>query len=61
MCVGVSPCVYVCTPHVRLTPNGGQNRVSDLLELELQVVVTAMWALRIEPMSSGRAASVINC
>lgn len=38
-----------------------QKRVTDLLELELQTVVSAMWVLEIEPRSSGRATSARNC
>lgn len=32
-------CMYVCTPHLS-GAQGGQNRASDILELELQMVVT---------------------
>jgi hypothetical protein len=42
-------CMYVCV------------RMSDLLELELWIIVNAMWVLRIEPGSLGRASSALNC
>ena len=53
ICVCV--CVCVCGVH------GGQKRVSDPLELELQVVVSRlMWVLVTELRSSTRAARALN-
>lgn len=48
-------CIYVnaCCPQ-------RPKRVSGLLELELQRVVSAVWVLRIEPRSSVRSASSLN-
>jgi hypothetical protein len=41
---------------------GVQKRMSDSLELKLQMSVSyhVMWVLRIEPRSSGKAASALN-
>ena len=39
---------------------GGQKRVSDALELELQVVVSHEWVLGIIPGSFERTASAFN-
>jgi hypothetical protein len=52
-------CVWVFCPHVWLCPWCLQ-RLSDPLELELQMVVTALWVLRIEPGSFGRVVSALN-
>lgn len=38
----------------------GDKSPSDPLELEVEMVVSAMWVLRIEVRSSGRTTSVVN-
>lgn len=46
----VFACLYVCAPHV----------CSDCLKLQLQTIVTAMWAPGYEPRSSERGAMLLN-
>lgn len=48
--------VYMCVylPCVGLVPLGA-------LGLELQMVVSCLWVLGIDPKFSGRAGSVLNC
>ena len=48
-------CMYVCAPC------RGQKRASNLLELELNWVVTTMCMLGTEPGFSARTVSVLNC
>lgn len=56
MYMNISPaCLYV---HPKCAQ--WQWTASNLLELKLQVVVSAMWVLRIKPRSSGRAVSILN-
>ena len=38
-----------------------QKKALDLLELALELVVSDMWVLGIEPRSYARAASAFNC
>lgn len=51
--------IYVCIPCVHIAC-GGQEKVSDSLELKLQMVVT-MWTLGTKPESSAKAVSAFNC
>ena len=53
MCMNVLPAYMPGAP-------GVQKRVSDILELELLMVVSHVWVLGIEPRSSERAASVLS-
>lgn len=58
MCTGISPlCLY--TMHM-LDPFGGQKRMLNSLELQLQTVVShSLWVLGIKPRLSGRTASAL--
>lgn len=57
MCV----CVWLCT-HVRAGTHRDQKTGSDLLELELQAIVTCLtWVLGTEVRSSPRAVRAPNC
>lgn len=51
---------YIHAPHV-FSAHVGQKMVSEPLEVEFQTVMRwLLWALGIEPRSSGKAASAIN-
>lgn len=39
---------------------GGQKRVPELLELELQLAVTSLWVIRTKPVSSIKSSTVVN-
>lgn len=51
--------VYLCSGSVPYT-SGGQKRVLDLVELELNTIVSHMWVLGTEPRSSARAAVLLT-
>lgn len=54
VCIGVCVFIYVCTIAL---PKGGQKRISNVLELKLQVVVSfLMWVLETKFGVSGTAA-----
>ena len=62
MCMNT--CIYVCIPNVFLcampSTHGGKKRALDPLKPELKKLWAAVWVLRVEPSSSGRAASVLD-
>jgi len=51
----------MCTMCIPSSCGGQKVTVSDPLELELQVLVDHLMVLRVEPRSSARAASALNC
>lgn len=53
-------CMYVHTCAYLAPACEGQTRALDLLGLQLQVVVSHIWVLGIEPLYSGRAANALN-
>lgn len=53
-------CMFVSVPH-ECHGHWSQKRVPDLLELELQRLVSPMWVLEPEPRTSAGAASALNC
>ena len=55
MCMSIFS-AYINAPRVPATHTDQRG----CLELELQRVVSAMWVLRIDPMSSAEAASTLN-
>lgn len=55
ICVECFACKHVCAPHV-YGAHRSQKRVSELLEVELQMVVGAVWVMGIDPGSFTRAA-----
>lgn len=56
---GCFVCMYASAPHACST-RGGQQRVSNLLELEGRMWA-ALWVLGINPGSSGSVASTLSC
>ena len=52
--------VHVHTPHIGLVSTC-YNKSLDPLELELQVAVSTMWMLGMEPRSPGRAGRPHHC
>lgn len=53
-------CLHVCLCTIKVCIAHIGQKVSDLLELELRMVVS-LWGLRTEPVSSGRVASALHC
>lgn len=51
--------MYLCIKYV-FGAHGGQKRVLDPLKLELQMILSHLWVLGIEPGSCGRAASDLH-
>lgn len=52
-------CMYFCGSHV-CSASRGLKRTSDLLDLELQMVLSCTWVLGTQLGSSARAANVLN-
>ena len=60
MCMNVLPaCMFLY--HMYAGAHGGQKRALDPLELELQIILSAMWVSEIKPRSSARALIALNC
>lgn len=57
MCMCV---LHVCTCTTCVLVSGGQERLLDPVNLELQIVITCMWVLGTQPRSSANATSTPN-
>lgn len=57
MCMSIFPACAVCSV---IHACEGQKRVSEALELELQMPGTVTWVLGFKPESSGETISVLN-
>lgn len=53
---------YVCVPHIFMVPTKVRKKVLDLPEMEYKrCLSTTTWVPGIEPESSIKAASALNC
>lgn len=52
-------CMFVCAPHI-YSAHGGETRLADLLELELQMVLSCMWMLATKHGFFVRSVNALN-